>query len=399
MISGAEWERMDNQKEHTAASARVSMVRCSDYQHEHVYRSIKASLDHLGGIETFVSKGDRVLLKPNFLIGRSPERCVNTHPAVVRAVAELVLEAGGNPFIGDSPQLGSAQHVAEKCGVSAVARELGIEIVEFAPVEVKNTQGRYYRQFVIGKAVLDADVLINLPKLKTHSLTLLTLAVKNIFGCIPGPRKAQWHFRISRHGADFFARMLLDLYTLIRPPLTIVDGIIGMEGRGPGSGSPRQLGLIISGTDAVAVDAVITEMLGVNPQDYPTLRLALSEGYGIPRLSDIDIIGEEIDRLRVKDFVLPVMVTIPGAARAILMKLMKGPLTTRPVIDSHRCRGCGNCIKACPASSITEDAGFFTISPGTCIQCLCCMEICPEGAIDLKDGFLLAACMKVTGKR
>ncbi len=390
---------MDYSREPHQAAARVSIDRCPDYQPEHVYHSIKASLDRLGGIKHFVSKGDRVLLKPNFLIGRSPERCVNTHPAVVRAVAELVLEAGGTPAIGDSPQLGSARNVAEKCLVDAVAREMGIEIVEFEPVEVKNPRGKYYRHFVIGRPVLEADVLINLPKLKTHSLTLLTLAVKNLFGCIPGPRKAQWHFRISRHGADFFARMLLDLYQLIQPPLTIVDGIVAMEGDGPGSGSPRRLGLIVAGTDAVAVDAVIAELLRVRPQDYPTLRLAASEGYGTPNLGDITVLGEEITQVQVPDFILPRMVSIPGAARALLMKVMKGPLTTRPVIAPARCRGCASCRKACPAGSIAEEAGVFTIRPGSCIQCLCCMEVCPEGAIELRDGFLLAAAKRVTGKK
>lgn len=377
----------------------MSIARCPDYQPEQVSHGLRAALDRLGGMKRFVSKGDRVLLKPNFLIGRSPERCVNTHPAVVRAVAQQVIEAGGKPVIGDSPQLGSACNVAEKCLVDSVARELGIEIVEFEPVEVKNPRGKYYRHFVIGRAVLEADVLINLPKLKTHSLTLLTLAVKNLFGCIPGPRKAQWHFRISRHGADFFARMLLDLYQLIQPPLTIVDGIVAMEGNGPGSGSPRRLGMIVAGTDAVAVDAVITKILGVNPQDYPTLRLALSEGYGTPNLQDIAVLGEEIAQAQVSDFILPHMVTIPGAARALLMKVMKGPLTTRPVIDATRCRGCACCKKACPAGSIAEEAEVLTIRPGSCIQCLCCMEVCPEGAIELRDGFLLAAARRWTGKK
>lgn len=389
---------MDNSTEQHPA-ARVSITRCPDYQPEQVVPALTASMERLGGMKHFVSKGDRVLLKPNFLIGRAPERCVNTHFAVVRAVAEMVIEAGGKPVIGDSPQMGSAHNVAEKCLVEAVAREMGIEIVEFEPVEVKNPRGSYYHHFVIGRAVLEADVLINLPKLKTHSLTLLTLAVKNLFGCIPGPRKAQWHFRISRHGADLFARMLLDLYRLIQPPLTIVDGIVAMEGNGPGSGSPRSLGLMVAGTDAVAVDAVITELLGVRPQDYPLLRLALSEGYGTPHLKDIDVLGEEIAQARVADFILPRMVSIPGAARTLLMKVMKGPLTTRPVIDTARCRGCAGCKKACPAGSIDEAAGVFTIRPKSCIQCLCCMEVCPEGAIQLRDGFLLAAAKRVTGKK
>ena len=152
--------------------------------------------------------------------------------------------------------MGSALKVAEQCGVAAVARELGIEIVEFEPVEVKYPAGKFFKRFTLGKAVLEADTIINLPKLKTHGLTYLTLAVKNIFGCIPGARKAQWHVRTSRQGSEYFARMLLDLHTLINPPLSIVDGIIAMEGKGPGFGNPRDLGLIIAGTDAVAVDAV-----------------------------------------------------------------------------------------------------------------------------------------------
>ena len=222
----------------------VSIVKCDDYESEKVYQKVKDGLNLLGGIGSFVNEGDQVLLKPNFLVGRSPDRCVNTHPAIVRAVAKSVLEAGANPMIGDSPQLGSALKVAEKCGVAEIARELGIEIVEFEPIEVMHPGGKYFKHFVLGKAVLEADKIINLPKLKTHNLTFLTLAVKNIFGCVPGARKAQWHVRTSQKGNAYLSRMLLDLYTLINPALSIVDGIVSMEGKGPGSGKPRKLGLI-----------------------------------------------------------------------------------------------------------------------------------------------------------
>ena len=165
---------------------KVSIVRCEDYQHEKVLKNVEEGLALLGGLDSFISPGDRVLLKPNFLVGRTPEKCVNTHPAVVKAVAQLVLSAGAQPVIGDSPQMGSALKVAEKCGIAEVARELGIEIVEFEPVEVKHPAGKFFKHFTIGKAVLDADTIINLPKLKTHRFTYLTLAVKNLFGWIPG---------------------------------------------------------------------------------------------------------------------------------------------------------------------------------------------------------------------
>ena len=368
---------------------KVSIVKCDDYRPEMIYQQLKEGLDLLGGIGAFISKGERVLLKPNFLIGRSPEKCVNTHPELVRAVAQLVLEASATPVIGDSPQMGTALKVAERCGVAAVARELGIEIVEFEPVEVKHPEGKFFKRFTLGKAVLEADTIINLPKLKTHGLTFLTAAVKNLFGCVPGARKAQWHVRTSHEGNEHFSRMLLDLAALINPPLSIVDCIDAMEGKGPGFGTPRHVGLIIAGTDTVAVDAVVTEVLGTHPEHFPTLQTALLEGYGTPDIGAIDLLGEEITGVAVDDFIFPPLIRPPSAFRKILMSILKGPLTTNPFIDKEQCQQCGNCFKACPLSCIAEGVDGFSINAGECIQCLCCMEVCPNGAVDLKDGFLL----------
>ena len=368
---------------------KVSIVTCSDYQSERVYRQVKEALDLLGGTSAFVSRGERVLLKPNFLIGRPPEKCVNTHPELVRAVAQLVLEAGATPVIGDSPQLGSALKVAERCGVAAVARELGIEIVEFEPVEVKHPEGKFFKRFTVGKAVLEADRVINLPKLKTHGLTYLTIAVKNLFGCVPGARKAQWHVRTSHEGNEHFSRMLLDLATLINPPLSIVDGIDAMEGKGPGFGTPRHLGLIIAGTDTVAVDAVATEVLGAHPEHFPTLHAALLEGYGTPHIGEIDLRGKPISEVAVDGFIFPPLIGPPNTFRKLFMSILKGPLTTNPFIDKKECQQCGNCFKACPLNCISAGEDGYAINADECIRCLCCMEVCPNGAVDLKDGFLL----------
>jgi len=367
----------------------VSIVKCDDYESEKVYQKVKDGLNLLGGIGSFVNKGDQVLLKPNFLVGRSPDRCVNTHPAIVRAVAKLVLEAGANPMIGDSPQLGSALKVAEKCGVAEIARELGIEIVEFEPIEVMHPGGKYFKHFVLGKAVLEADIIINLPKLKTHNLTFLTLAVKNIFGCVPGARKAQWHVRTSQKGNAYLSRMLLDLYTLINPALSIVDGIVSMEGKGPGSGKPRKLGLIIAGADAVAVDAVIAEILGASPEQYVALKLALDGHYGTARINDIEVLGELINEIKIDDFQFPPEVTeIKGFLKTFL-GFLKVHLTTHPSINSEQCEKCNNCVEACPMECIALRKGRLRVNSKGCIQCLCCMEVCPNGAINLREGFLL----------
>lgn len=369
--------------------AKVSIVKCEDYESEKVYQKVKEGINLLGGIDVFVTKGERVLLKPNFLVGRAPAKCVNTHPSIVRAVVRLVLEAGARPIIGDSPQLGSALKVAEKCGVAEVARELGIEIVEFEPIEVKHPDGKYFKHFVIGKAVLEADKIINLPKLKTHNLTSLTLAVKNIFGCVPGTRKAQWHVKTSQVGSEYFSKMLLDLYALIAPALSIVDGVVSMEGKGPGFGEPRDLGLIISGSDAVAVDAVIAEVISIQPEQFTTLKVALNEHYGTARLSEIEVLGKQINEVKIDDYQFPPkIIEIKGFFKTF-MGFLKGQLTTHPFIDSKQCKNCNNCIEACPLNCIAAYEGGLVINSKECIQCLCCMEVCPNGAIDLKEGSLI----------
>jgi uncharacterized protein (DUF362 family)/NAD-dependent dihydropyrimidine dehydrogenase PreA subunit len=370
-------------------SAKVSIIRCKDYESENVYRQVKEGVNLLGDISSFVNKGEKVLLKPNFLVGRAPEKCVNTHPAIIHAVARLVLEAGATPVIGDGPQLGSALKVAEKCGAADVARDLGIELVDFEPVDVTHPDGKHFKHFTVGKAVLEADKIINLPKFKTHGLTLLTLAVKNIFGCIPGARKAQWHVRTSQGGSEYFSKMLLDLYSFINPVLSIVDGIVAMEGKGPGFGTPRDLGLIIAGTDAVAVDSVISEVLGVNPEKFPTLKIALNENYGTPHLSNIEVLGEPVNEVKVNDYQFPPKITEFKGFAKIFMGFLKGQLTTHPFIDSKLCKKCNNCVEACPLECIAAYEGGLIINSKKCIQCLCCMEICPDGAVDLKEGFLL----------
>jgi uncharacterized protein (DUF362 family)/Pyruvate/2-oxoacid:ferredoxin oxidoreductase delta subunit len=369
--------------------ALTSIVQCEDYHQEKVLEKVEESITLLGGVHSFIKPGDRVLLKPNFLIGRKPEKCVNTHYSVVKAVARLALSAGAQPVIGDSPQMGSAYKVAEKCGIVSVAEEMGIDIVDFEPVEVKHTVGKFFKRFTVGKAVLEADVIINLPKLKTHSFTYLTLAVKNLFGCIPGQRKAQWHVKTAHQGITYFARMLLDLSTLIKPALSIVDGIVAMEGKGPGFGDPRKVGLIISGTNAVAVDAVISKLIGVPPEHYPVLNAALTDGYGFANLNDIVVRGKSISEAAIPDFILPPLITQPSFLRRTLMRILKGPLTTRPFIDKNTCLQCGNCFNACPVHCIVSHEDGFQITKQECIQCLCCMEVCPNGAVDLKDGFLL----------
>jgi uncharacterized protein (DUF362 family)/Pyruvate/2-oxoacid:ferredoxin oxidoreductase delta subunit len=367
----------------------VSLVTCQDYQEKAVHEKIKEAIDLLGNIDRYVSPGEKVLLKPNLCIGRPPEKCVNTHPLVVKSIARLVQEAGATPLIGDSPMLGPARNAADKSGIGDVARELGVDLVEFEPIPVLNPEGKIFKTFTIGKIVKEVDKVINLPKLKTHALLLLTLGVKNMYGCIPGTRKAQGHVKTFKAGKEYFVQMILDLTVLVKPVLTIVDGVMAMEGMGPGFGDPRHLGLFIAGTDCVAVDRVIAEIVKVTPEQDPLLRVAIKKGYGVGQLQDIAVVGETIQDVSVNDFKLPPKEDMFDRIPAGLKRILKRHLTDQPVINQEKCEACEMCLKACPVDNVDLEDGTLKIDERACIQCLCCVEVCPHGAIDLVPGRLL----------
>ena len=373
----------------------VAVIRGESYEDPRLISRIQEGIDLLGGWREFITPGDKVLLKPNLLIGRPVERCVNTHPLIVKAVARMVMDSGGTVVIGDSPQLGSAKKEAARCGLEEVAKELGIDVVEFDPVEVKFPEGKVFKTLTVGKPLLEADKVINLPKLKTHSLTCLTLAVKNLFGCIPGARKAEWHVKTSEAGKDFLAQLFLELNDLVKPALNIVDGIMAMEGRGPGFGDPRHLGLIIMGRNALAVDRVIAEIVSVPVDLIPTLRVAKAKGYGYAELDEIEIVGEPIDAVRVKDFKLPPRTEVPSqfadfqGLPKFVFRFLKNLLTAQPQIDHSLCQECKMCAEACPLKAISPAEGGLLIDTRKCIQCLCCIEVCPYAAVEMNPGLLL----------
>ena len=276
----------------TMKHSAVSIVRCEDYDCARTMFAVKHAVDLLGGMGEFVKPGDRVLLKPNLLKARPPEAAVTTHPEVVRAVIRLVHEQGGRALVGDSPGMGDLKKVAEKAGILDVVNEEGAQLEDLTEaIQVKNS-GRF-QHFEIARSAYEADVLINLPKLKTHGMTTLTGAVKNLFGCIPGKRKVQWHFNTGVNH-ELFMKMLLELYALLQPRLTIMDAVVGMEGNGPGSGDPRPIGAILAGRDAVSIDAVSAHVLGVKPDKLPLLQAARSQGIGETDLNNIMLLGDPL---------------------------------------------------------------------------------------------------------
>ncbi len=368
-------------------AAAVSFVQCRTYDREAVEAAVTRAVDLLGGIGMFVRPGDRVLVKPNLLKARSPDSAVTTHPEVVRAMIRLVHRAGGRAVVGDSPGIGDLRSVADKTGILAVAEEEGAELVPLDAAVPASGAGRF-RRFEIAREARDADGIINLPKLKTHGMTVLTGAIKNLFGCIPGRRKVQWHFNTGVN-RELFMEMLVELAALLKPRLTVMDSVVGMEGNGPASGDPRPLGAIIAGADPVSVDAVAARIVSAAVEHLPLLRAAARLGIGETRFDRIHLAGDAVDAIKARDFRLPPREhpewPLPEWAR----KLMKDALTTRPEIDAAGCVRCGICADHCPQKALTERQGRLTVDYRRCIRCFCCQEFCPQGAIDLRKGWML----------
>ena len=371
------------------AKAKVSIVRCSDYADKSVRKAVKGAVDLLGGIGAFVRSGDRVLLKPNLLSAKDPEEAVTTHPSVVKAVIQLVRDAGGVPMVGDSPSIGGLLKVASKAGIYDVVREMNCRLVDFDDVvEGKGVHQGVFRTLEVASAVMDCDLLINLPKLKTHGMTTMTLSVKNLFGCIPGKKKIQWHLRagVNRH---YFAQMLVDLYGIIRPGLTVVDAVMGMEGDGPSGGDPREIGLIFAGADGIAVDSTICDVVGLQSLDLLTNRIGANLGLGVGRLKDIGILGEGIEEVKVRGFRFPRSMEPQWGLPQPLRGLLRNSMTAKPKIIENVCTFCEMCVEGCPSQAMTMERGKINIDYSECIRCFCCSEFCPERAIDIKQGLLL----------
>ena len=286
----------------THSSPSVSLLRADSYQLEQLQSSLAAVLAPLGGMAAFVKPGDRVLLKPNLLTGSRPTKECTTRPELVYCVAKMVQEVGGKPFMGDSPAFGSARGVAEANGYLPYLEELDVPLVEFKGKRYE-TVGEDFNHLRLCKEAMDADVVINLPKVKSHMQLTLTLGVKNLFGCVPGKMKAWWHMEAGKD-TQRFGTMLVETARAIAPNLTIVDGIVGHEGNGPSGGEPRDLGVLAASSDVFALDRALVDVLQINPAQVPTV-VASQRLQLCPELEDIDFPLLSSEALQIQDWQLP----------------------------------------------------------------------------------------------
>jgi uncharacterized protein (DUF362 family)/Pyruvate/2-oxoacid:ferredoxin oxidoreductase delta subunit len=368
----------------------VSIAKCETYERDQVRQALSAALEPLGGIDAFVQPGQRVLLKPNLLMPIRPERAITTHPAVVEAMVELVQDAGGEVIIFDSSAVPTGlvmRRVYRDTGMTEVTERTSAELgYDATAVQVSTPDGVLLKRLDLLKICQDVDVVISLPKLKTHGLTTLTGAVKNLFGLVPGMMKPAYHAKLP--DVDAFCDMLLDIAAYVHPALTVMDGVVGLEGNGPSTqGVPRQIGALIAGTDTVAIDAVVCLLIGLSQDQLPLFRAAERRGRWP---MEIAVTGTPVTELAVPDF------RLPQTARSVEGRTWLSSFLTRrtrlfvpfPVPQEGRCTACRTCERVCPVQAISIVDKLARVDYDTCIRCYCCHEMCPEAAIDLESSRL-----------
>jgi uncharacterized protein (DUF362 family) len=338
---------------------------------------IEALLEPLGGMERFVKKGEKVLLKVNLLSAKAPEKAVTTHPEFVRAVARSVRMAGGIPFIGDSPAGPFSERALRKAyrrsGLEDMGGEEDISLNFDTRTRKRDIpEGRRLKRSPICDFVFNADKIIALPKLKTHSFQFMTLACKIMYGAVPGLTKAKYHAQFPRKAT--FADMMLDLLTVVTPQLYLMDGITGMQGQGPGSGGdPVELGLALASTNHVAMDIAVCRSLGILPEGIPVLKRAKIRGVWPEKIEYPILKPEDIAYDGFK---------LPNTADHLLTG--KKPPRKSPAI-TDKCIACGDCERICPKGAVKVKDQMAVVDYSKCIRCFCCHEVCPEEAIMLRS--------------
>lgn len=369
---------------------KISILNTDSYDLPTVQTAVAGHFDALG---FKIPPGARVVVKPNLIMRCTPQRCATTHPVVIEAVIRQLQSMGaGDITIADSPgglytpQLLTAAY--EQTGMAGVAKRCGVKLnTDTSSRKLRIEDGKLCREFDIISPIADADIVVNVCKLKTHCMTTFSCGVKNLFGCVPGLLKPELHYRFPDE--ERFARMLVDLSLLVRPAITVVDGIDGMEGDGPTGGTPRHAGITAAaGYDALySLDLVLAGMIGLPPESVMMLTEAMSRGLCPPDASQVEILGDPVPKL--ERFVMPASKSLDFTGNvprplALIVRALKPILMPKPKIRLSDCIGCGKCAESCPAKTIAIENRKAHIDLSNCIRCFCCHEMCPVKAIDIK---------------
>lgn len=376
--------------------SKVAIVKCDNYKLELLESALEELLFPLGGLEELIKPNQKVFLKLNLVMKKNPEMGATSHPALVEVLVRKIQQLGAVPILGDSPggpyTPAALKNVYKGCGIEEVALKTGAILnYDTSQINLAHPEARLLKNVTLAKALMGADVIISLSKLKTHGMTLFTGAVKNLFGAVPGLLKAEYHLNMPN--LNDFSDMLIDVCTLVKPHLSIMDAVIGMEGNGPTAGRPKKIGAILASLDPFALDVTATTLVGIKPLTVSTIQKARERNLCSGLLKDVELVGFPLEKLLIKDFQLP------ASSRNInffqrwklplgLKKFLTRILTPRPVFDYQKCVGCQDCAKHCPPQVIKLlDKKPIPDLEG-CIRCFCCQELCPHQAVEIKRPWL-----------
>lgn len=362
---------------------KVVLRRCGEYDVEQIRNHIAAIYDICGGPDP---AGKRVLVKPNILTDEDPAKCISTHPAVVEAVILFLTSRGASVIVGDSPAVHTRGFSGKRSGIREVCNRTGAGWADFAenPGSVM-VAGRKIR---VARAALDADLIVSVPKFKTHELMYFTGAVKNTLGVVPGFTKAKQH--ALHQDRQSFGRFLVDLNLAVTPHFFIMDGIMAMEGPGPGNGYPVKTGVIAGSVNPVALDIIVSSVAGYRPEDIPTTASALERGlWTISSPADVEYDGPPLKEITRSDFIRVGIRKNTNVALQFVVRRIKPlrKLEHRPVFIQKKCIGCGKCINICPVKAIEFDPvrkNTVLLTDSKCIRCFCCSEVCPSEAVEIR---------------
>lgn len=365
----------------------VSLVKCADYSSESVYLAVKSAIEKSGGFPDV--KGKTVLLKPNLLYPVPPEKAVTTHPSVVDAMIRIVQEKGAaSVAVGDSPGVASMDNAGKKSGILEVVKARNARWINFSnPTLLEYPEGKVQKQFYPAQIVCESDIIISIPKLKTHEMMYFTGAMKNLFGTIPGLNKSRFHFNFP--DKEKFAAMIVDLNGALKADYAVMDAIVAMEGPGPGSGYPRHLGFIAASSDLLALDIAAASIVGYDPMDIPIFRDALSRGLWLNNPEEIVYTAEQPDAVRPAHFKRVKVLKDTGFIKNLIPGKLYGMIrdiyVPRPFFSKKKCIACGKCVEICPADALvigkSGNSNKAMVDYGKCIRCYCCHEVCPVDAI------------------
>ena len=375
--------------------SKVVLLPCREYDEEKIHMLLKQGLDFLGGVETLIPKDAKILLKPNLLKKAEVEKAVITHPVVVGAFAGILRESGyENIVLADSCGHGTTQAVIRGTGMDTYLEKYHIPAVDYSEgVKTAYPQGVQAKEFILPKELLEQDCVISLSKMKTHALERITGAVKNSYGFVYGFHKAKGHTQYP--SADSFARMLIDLNKCVAPKLYVMDGIVAMEGNGPGSGDPVSMNVLLMSTDPVALDSVFSRLVYLKPEMVPTNYHGEKMGLGTWKEEEITLLtpdGEISMAEAVKKYGNPDFNVDRTEVRNNIWTRMAGALNIfqkKPYIEADKCVRCGICVQSCPVPGKAVDFRKGKDKPPVydykkCIRCFCCQEMCPKKAIKVK---------------